>query len=470
LCKCAVQRLRYIVHAHLMVSWLRHFAGRGPVGKVDSTTVGPTLRKCGIRHVRLDPETGEERETYVLGGACSEMFSGPRLARVLAPGIEMETRALHCLEEDGFAETLSVHTSAGLPPALPGFLAALARHLPWSASESDDWFCSLQLEGGTAVFAGIDLLMQLQQVRGQGARTKVAVAERSYHGPPATSPGAPEAPLFPKTFQLTYPAPTIFRESEEGMEAEFVQFLAEHGPQVSVILFEPQWGSSNVSKPWPPTLLRRFTQLAHEQGILVLCDEIMCGLGRHGQGCCFLSQAWSLDADAVIFGKAVASGIFPLSGVALRKGAAELQQAGKKVMHMHTYAGSGQRALLAGTEVLALLSSEETHSHISMMGSVLQEALENLEKQTEGFVRCQGQGLMWGGVFSGSQEERARANQEFRAQCLSAGVWPYFVPVGGFQITPVLDVKEEDLREGLRRLSECISRTLAVFRAGGGGA
>jgi len=69
---------------------------------------------------------------------------------------------------------------------------------------------------------------------------------------------------------------------------------------------------------------------------------------------------------------------------------------------------------------------------------------------------------MWGLLFRGSQEERSRAMREFRAQCLDVGVWPYFVPLGGCQITPVLAVDEEDLREGLERLKECVRRTQAM--------
>jgi len=445
-------------------AWMRHLAGRGPVGHVEGPVPGPTLRKRGIRHVRLNPSTGEEQETFVLGGACSEIFSGSRLAKVLTTGVEAQKRALEQLHADTYAETLSIHTSAGLPPAASDFLEALAPHLPWS--EPEDWCCSLQLEGGSAVLAGVDLLVQLQRTRGHAGRSKVTVAERSYHGPAATAPGAPDAPLFPKDWQLTYPAPTIMRTSLEGLEAEFEAFLEEHGEEIAVMLFEPQWGSSNVSKVWPPEMLRRFIELAHGRGILVLCDEIMCGLGRHGQGACFLTKAWGLDADAVTFGKAVASGVFPLSGAILRRGQAELQRAGKGVMHMHTYAGAGQLALLAGVEVLKMLPAHL--DHVAAMGSTLGQTLGDLEKETGGFVQCHGQGLMWGAVFSGSEEERAKSCHEFRRHCFSAGVWPYFVPIGGFQITPVLDVTAEELHQGLQLLVECVRRTKAARHAGSG--
>lgn len=56
--------------------------------------------------------------------------------------------------------------------------------------------------------------------------------------------------------------------------------------------------------------------MAHAAGALVVSDEVMCGLARHGQGGgkCFLSDAWGLEPDCLTFGKAVATGIYPLAG------------------------------------------------------------------------------------------------------------------------------------------------------------
>jgi len=287
------------------------------------------------------------------------------------------------------------------------------------------------------------------------------VADRCYHGPPATAPGAPSSPLFEKTFQVTYPCPHIFRKLEDDIEKEFKEFLSKSGDEVGVILFEPQWGSSNGAKPWPRELLKRFIELSHEKGILVLCDEIMCGLGRHGKGSCFLSKDWGLDPDAVTFGKSVATGVYPLAGAIIKAGTAELNKSGKNVMHMHTYAGSSQRALMVGAEVLRKLPSQI--AAVQKIGAVMEESLRRLESESNGFVKIYGQGMMWAGVFSGETEHRTAANKEFKKQCREAGVWPYFIPVGGFMITPIYDVREEDIQKALGLLSDATRKTAAAF-------
>ena len=59
----------------------------------------------------------------------------------------MWQRAMAALASGSPAPPLSIHTSAGTPAALGGFLHALSKHLPWDvAADGDaDWFASLQV-------------------------------------------------------------------------------------------------------------------------------------------------------------------------------------------------------------------------------------------------------------------------------------------------------------------------------------
>ena len=137
---------------------LKNFAGRHRVGAHYEEVV----RKIGIRHERLNGLTGQTREVLSLGGACSEIFTGRRLARVLTPALELQ-QANHAALVGGFSSPcLSQHTSAGVPVrAVEEFLEGLSPHLPWHINkkrneeliqgkgreEEDDWFVSLQAEG-----------------------------------------------------------------------------------------------------------------------------------------------------------------------------------------------------------------------------------------------------------------------------------------------------------------------------------
>ena len=162
--------------------------------------------------------------------------------------------------------------------------------------------------------------MQLQQVRGDTHRNKVAVGEFSYHGPSTSSSAVRPRPWESVRikshiqFQLCSPHRDVSNQKQVEAEAKdkFHQWL--DTVMKSPMLVEPQWGSSVAAQPWSPEkLLRHVIREAQDRGILVCADEIMCGLFRHGKGTMFLSEAWNLNVDAVTFGKSVACGMFPLS-------------------------------------------------------------------------------------------------------------------------------------------------------------
>jgi len=442
--------------------------------------------------------TRPQEHTMVVGGACSAVFSGKNLHRVLLPGYELESRAMEALARGEPAPPLSIHTSAGSPPALGGFVQALKQHLPWPGLvdttnlnprrdlgperhaavgeeyrdlPDNDWFVSLQVEGASAVWAAVDLLMQLQSVRGRTNARKIAVGQFSYHGPPATSLGAgnPMPSLKPRA-QLQFPVPALFSKNDLESDEEFHArisseqdaFLDEHAHEIGVLLVEPQWGSSVAAQPWPKELLKSFIERAQSRGILVCCDEIMCGLGRHGQGPgLFLSdhRNWDLRPDAVTFGKAIGGGVYPMSGCIVRRGARALGAEGRSVLQSHTYSGASTRALMAGQAVLEELPA--WLSHVQEMGIVCKEIFRDVELASGGAVTCQGQGLMWGGIFDDPNTQRRQAAAAIlKRHCVGdGGVWPYFVPVGGFMVTPPIDTTEADLREMGRRLVMAMSAT-----------
>jgi adenosylmethionine-8-amino-7-oxononanoate aminotransferase len=409
--------------------------------------------------------TGETKEILSVGLACSECLSGPQLAKVLKRGFEYEQKVMNDLIAGSFAGPLSIHTSSGVPPAMSEFIEALEKHLPWKDCGSLDWCVSLQLEGASAVWAAIDMLLQEQILSsGNVHRKMVAVGATSYHGPPSTSFGS-NSPLWHKSYQVKYPVPEAGKEVDAAkLLSQYEAFLDKHGEEIGVLLVEPQWGSSQAAFPWPKDLLQKYVNMAQERGIRVIADEIMCGLGRHGQGTLFISEAWELDPDAVTFGKAVAGGAFPLSGAIIKRGRNVLSQNGRSVMQSHTFAGSSQRALMTATDVLNELPT--WLPSITKLDEEMRHIFSYLEKSSKGMLIAHGQGLMWGCLFSktGQNEDedyRDESFECFKKHCADVGVIPYFVPAKGFMITPVVDIDVGTIYEIGEKLAEALDRTMA---------
>lgn len=463
----------------------RNFAGRKPAG----TEHPVVLSKNGVRHVSdndvvlgrrlgrlvssdshcsilqvMRYPNGDVRELYSVGLACSECFSGETLHNLLKPGFEYEMKTMQALMNNDPAEPLSIHTSAGVSESLGDFLTAIEPHLPWK--EPADWCVSLQLEGASAVWAAIDMCLQVLILEtGNMERKKVAVGGTSYHGPPSTSFGA-KSPMWHKHYQLIYPTPQAgVACSEEDMLRQFREFLDLHGDEIGVLLIEPQWGSSQAGFPWPKSLLKQYVEITKSYGIKVVCDEIMCGLGRHGHGTLFVAEAWDLDPDCVTFGKSIGGGVYNISGAILKYGRELLAASKLSVMQSHTYAGSNTRALMTATEVLKEFPNWKTS--VTKLGEEMGHIFRYVTKLSDGMVICHGQGLMWGGLFTTSgqnsdEDFRNKVIETFKAACDEAGILPYHVPVGGFMVSPVIDIDVGTVYEIGERFEKAIKKTMEV--------
>ena len=191
----------------------------------------------------------------------------------------------------------------------------------------------------------------------------------------------------------------------------------------------------------------------------------MCGLGRHGQEPvtrtgCFLTECWGLDVDAVTFGKAIGGGAgHLLSGAALLNGASRLATAAHgTALQSHTYAGASARALLNGAALLDVLPS--WRPHVQKIGMTVGGILAELQEKSDGAIITHGQGAKWGGIFA-HQDAAARsaANLVFKKRCAEKNVLPYFVPVGGFMLTPRYDVDIDALSSSITDMAECALAT-----------
>lgn len=390
---------------------------------------GTVLRQRGIEFTVRDATTGEMHQVMCIGGAAAWPLASSRTARAARTYADLLGRdANNALA--GLAHTpFGCHTSLGATAHFERLADALAAHVPWTRAA-----VNFQVEGASAVSAACEILLS---ARGGG---RVAVCERSYHGPPGHSYGARRARHGAglAADQVLYPLEMT--RSPARAEAAFGAWLRAHGGDVGVLLVEPQSGSSLCGRPWNPEALRRVARAAREEGIMVCSDEVMCGMGRHGQGGLFLSSAWGVETDAVVFGKGVAGGIAPLAGALVRDHHASVP------VHCHTYAGAIPHSATAALCVLQDLGNCERN--VKQIEETLRVAMK---VAGAGYFKVHGQGAMWGLEWNLGEEHHEHAGRALRRACRRHGVWPYFVQRGAM-VTPPLDTDIAQLDRALVRL------------------
>ncbi|MBU3664775.1 MAG: aminotransferase class III-fold pyridoxal phosphate-dependent enzyme [Chthoniobacterales bacterium] len=161
------------------------------------------------------------------------------------------------------------------------------------------------------------------------------------------------------------------------------------GPRAAAVLVEPIQGEGGV-KVMPADFLRALRELCDERGMLLLYDEVQCGLGRTGHW-----HGWHAtgapDAapDAISWAKGIGGG-FPLGAFWLRENLADLLGPGT---HGTTYGGS-PLACAAARCVLDTIEKEDLLANAREHGARLRAAIDGLKSPLVEELR--GAGLLLG--------------------------------------------------------------------------
>ena len=160
--------------------------------------------------------------------------------------------------------------------------------------------------------------------------------------------------------------------------------------QTAGILVEPVQGEGGI-RPAAPEFLQGLRRLADEMGILLIFDEVQCGMGRTGR---LLAHEWAgVAPDIAAVAKALGGG-FPV-GACL---ALERAASGMTVGSHGTTFGGNPLAMAVANAVLDVMLEEGFFEHVVEMGEKLSARLDRLVKDhpkvVEGDIR--GTGLMLG--------------------------------------------------------------------------
>lgn len=155
------------------------------------------------------------------------------------------------------------------------------------------------------------------------------------------------------------------------------------------IILEALQGEGGINRG-TQEFMEGIRKLCDQEGILMICDEIQCGMGRTGE--MFAWQSYGTKPDIMAMAKAIGSGL-PVGAFAMTEAVAEYSL--EPGDHGTTYGGN-PLACAAVAKTVEIFEREEIVSHVRETGAYLSERLGKLAAETDEILDCRGIGLIQG--------------------------------------------------------------------------
>lgn len=256
----------------------------------------------------------------------------------------------------------------------------LARLLLSASHHDKAFFCN---SGAEANEACIKLARRYMRKVKKRDAFEIITLSGSFHGRTLGALAATGRPSLSDGFE---PLPAGFRQVPAGDIKALEDAI---GSQTAAALLEAVQGEGGVV-PLPPEYLRAVEKLCREKDILLICDEVQCGMGRTGKFWAF--QHAGIRPDAISAAKSLANGI-PMGAMLAT---AEMARGFEAGSHATTF-GGGALASAAAKKVLEIMFRDKLTERAGEMGGRLKKILEGLrEKYPDKISDTRGQGLMLG--------------------------------------------------------------------------
>jgi adenosylmethionine-8-amino-7-oxononanoate aminotransferase len=267
------------------------------------------------------------------------------------------------------------------------------------------------LSGGSeAVEAAIKLARQYHLETGQPQRHKLIARRQSYHGNTLGALAAggnawrreKYAPLLVETHHIM-PCFDYRERQEDETEWDFGQRAANaledeilrQGPEsVMAFIAEPVVGATAGAVPAVEGYFKRIRQICDQYGVLLILDEVMCGMGRTGH--LFACEADGISPDIVTIAKGLGAGYAPIGAMlASARVYGAIEQGSGSFQHGHTYHGH-PLAAAAGHAVVHAILSRNLCDRVKTQGDALASALHEAFGQHAHVGDLRGRGLFRG--------------------------------------------------------------------------
>lgn len=218
--------------------------------------------------------------------------------------------------------------------------------------------------------------------QGDGRYEFIAM-ENSFHGRSMGALSVTEHEAYRTPFEPLIPGVKFARFNDLDSVKSLVT------DKTCAIILEPLQGEGGINTA-SQEFMEGIRKLCDQEGILMICDEIQCGMGRTGT--MFAWQSYGTKPDIMAMAKAIGSGV-PVGAFAMtEKVAKDSLEPGD---HGTTYGGN-PLVCTAVEKTIEIFEKEQIVRHVQEVGAYLEEKLEELVQSCEGALERRGRGLIQG--------------------------------------------------------------------------
>ena len=354
----------------------------------------------------------------------------------------------------GIAVNTLGHGHPRLVPALQDQVAKLIHtsnyyHVPLQEQLADKlcelsglskvFFCNSGLEANEAA---LKIARKFGHDRGND-NPEVLVFEGAFHGRSIATLSATANPKIHAGFGPLVPG--FVRVPLNDIKAVEAALLAH--PGITAVFLETIQGEGGVN-PAQLEFLRQLRRVCDSHDILLMLDEVQCGIGRTGKW--FAYQWADIQPDVMPLAKGLGSGV-PIGAVVCGPRAATVLQPGN---HGSTFGGN-PLAMRAGVETLTIMEEDGLLANAIEVGALLKTALQDGLAGVNGVVELRGQGLMIG-------IELDRSCGPLMAQAAAAGLLISVTADRVIRLVPALILSPAEAQEIASILCPLIKAFLAT--------
>jgi predicted acetylornithine/succinylornithine family transaminase len=299
------------------------------------------------------------------------------------------------------------------------------------------------LPGGKAFFANSgaganEAAIKLARKNRPG-RYKVIAAERSFHGRTLAALAATGQVKYQQAF---IPMPEGF---SYGVFNDLSSFEALVDDQTAAIMIEPIQGEGGVFAA-DKAFIEGLRELCNREGILLIFDEVQCGMGRTGKLWAF--EHYKVSPDVLTVAKGLGGGL-PIGAMIAAESCKDLFQPGD---HASTF-GGGPVVCAAALAVLEIIHEDGFLGEVVRKGEKLKAELESiLQSKPELAGEYRGLGLICALEMS---KPAAKALQQ---GCTEAGLLVNAIGDHVLRLLPPLTVSASEIDEGMKTIKGLLNK------------